>query len=67
MPKAKATAERRLVVANPNATPKDFPILEYRDGLRFFEGDPWVRPERTSLEIEDKLIDKGYLVELVRG
>ena len=55
---------RKLVVANPNGTPKDFPILEYRDGPKFFEGDTWKCPQQTTPEIEQSLIRRGYLVEV---
>ena len=57
----------KLVVANPGACPKDFPVLEYTDGPKFYEGDVWVRPPQTSPEIEQRLIDRGYLVEVKIG
>ena len=63
MPTRKTLKDRRLVVANPGKAPEGFPILEYADGLKFYEGDVWECPERTPPEIEQKLIDRGYLVE----
>ena len=43
--------------------PKDYPVLEYKDGLKFYEGDVWIRPPQTTPEIEQSLIRRGYLVE----
>ena len=60
-------AKKRLIVANPGNCPKEFPVLEYADGLKFYEGAIWKRPLRTTLEIEQKLIGKGYLVEVGNG
>lgn len=59
--------KKKLMVANPGECPSDFPVLEYTDGPKFYEGDAWVRPRQTSPEIEQKLIDRGYLVEVVDG
>ena len=67
MPKLKPSKERQLVVANPGHVPGEFPVLEYADGLKFHEGDTWERPERTTAEIEQSLIDRGYLVEVSDG
>ena len=65
MPRAK----RRLLVRYPGSglLPKGFPVLEYRNGLKFYEGDVWVRPPETSPEIERTLVDRGYLREETIG
>ena len=47
--------------------PQDAPVLEYNDGLRFYQGDVWVCPLRTTPEIEQSLIDRGYLVEVTNA
>ena len=67
MPRKTEQAGIKLVVANPNRCPKDFPVLEYIDGPKFYEGDIWVRPPQTSLEIEQSLMDRGYLVKVTDG
>jgi len=59
--------KKRLVVANPGNCPKDFPVLEYADGLKFYEGDVWKRPSQTTQEVEQSLVARGYLKELSDG
>ena len=56
----------RLRVTYPGSgeLPKDCPVLEYRDGPKFYQGDLWVRPPQTTPEIEQSLMDRGYLVEV---
>ena len=61
---ARRSTKRNLVVANPNGCPKDFPVLEYADGLKFYEGDTWDCPAQTTPAIEQSLMDRGYLVEV---
>lgn len=63
MPARKSKVKLVVVYPGNGILPQDSPVLEYRDGPKFYQGDAWVCPPQTTPEIEQDLIDRGYLVE----
>lgn len=55
--------DRKLIVANPNAIPLGTPILSYKDGPDFYEGDEFIPRIGTTEEIIQRRIQEGYLIE----
>lgn len=54
----------RVTYPGKGTLPQDCPVLEYRDGKKFYQGDTWTRPPQTTPEIEQSLIDRGYLEQV---
>lgn len=67
MPRPPKLPKFRVTYPGSGILPQDCPVLEYRDGPKFYQGDIWVCPSQTPLEIEQSLINRGYLVEVSNG
>lgn len=54
---------RKLIVGNPTNVPAGVPVLSFRDGPDFFEGDRFIPRPETTEEIIQRRIKEGFLIE----